>query len=73
MECRLVRIFHLTDAAGTEIDGWMVIGEVVGVHIDRAFLREGIFGTAAARLIARCGYRGDYTEVNSTFEMIRPA
>ncbi len=73
MECRLVRIIHLTDAAGAEVDGWMAIGEVVGVHIDRAFLRDGIFDTAAARPIARCGYRGDYTEVNGIFEMIRPA
>lgn len=48
-------------------------GEFVGVHIDRAFLKDGIFDTAAARPIARCGYRGDYTEVNSVFEMIRPA
>jgi len=73
MECRLVRIIHLTDAAGAEIDGWMAIGEVVGVHIDPTFLKDGIFDTAAARPIARCGYRGDYTEVNSVFEMIRPA
>jgi hypothetical protein len=40
----------------------MVIGEVVGVHVDRAFLKDGIFDKAAARPIARCGYRGDYVE-----------
>lgn len=73
MECKLTRILRLTDATGVEIDGWMVIGEVVGVHIDAAFLRDGMFDTAAARPIARCGYRGDYTEVNTIFEMIRPA
>lgn len=73
MECKLARIIRLTNAAGIEIDGWMVIGEVVGVHIDRAFLKDGIFDTAAARPIARCGYRGDYVEVNTIFEMIRPA
>jgi hypothetical protein len=27
----------------------------------------------AAGTIARCGYRGDYTEVTSVFEMLRPA
>jgi flavin reductase (DIM6/NTAB) family NADH-FMN oxidoreductase RutF len=73
MECRLVRIIRLSDASGAEIDGWMAIGEVVGVHIDRAFIKDGVFDTAAARPIARCGYRGDYTEVNTVFEMIRPA
>jgi hypothetical protein len=25
-----------------------------------------------ARTIARCGYRGDYAEVTSLFEMLRP-
>ena len=73
MECKLTRIIRLTDAAGVEIDGWMVIGEVVGVHIDATYLRDGKFDTAAARPIARCGYRADYTEVNTIFEMIRPA
>jgi hypothetical protein len=26
----------------------------------------------AAGTVARCGYRGDYTEVNHLFEMLRP-
>jgi hypothetical protein len=50
----------------------MVIGQVVGVHIDPTFLTNGRFDTAAAHTIARCGYRGDYTEVLSLFEMVRP-
>lgn len=73
MECRLTQIIHLHDAADRPVDGWLTIGEVVGVHIDPAWLKDGIFDTAAARPIARCGYRGDYTEVNTLFEMIRPA
>ena len=73
MECRLAQIVRLKNADGVDVDGWMAIGEVVGVHIDEAYLIHGIFDTAAARPIARCGYRGDYTEVNAIFEMIRPA
>lgn len=73
MECKLTQIIHLVDSRGQQIDGWVTIGEVVGVHIDSAFLKDGIFDTAAARPIARCGYRGDYVEVNKIFEMIRPA
>ena len=49
-----------------------MLGQVVGVHIDPAFLKDGIFDTAAARTIARCGYHGYYAEVDHLFEMIRP-
>lgn len=73
MECRLSQVIHLKGANGVDVDGWMAIGEVVGVHIDPAYLKEGIFDTAAAHPIARCGYRGDYAQVNEIFEMIRPA
>jgi len=73
MECKLTQVLRLTNAEGIEINGWVTIGEVIGIHIDSAYLKEGIFDTAAARPIARCGYRGDYVEVNQIFEMIRPA
>lgn len=73
MECRLSQVIHLKGADGVEVDGWMAIGEVVGVHIDEAYLKHGIFDTAAAQPIARCGYRGDYARVDEIFEMIRPA
>lgn len=72
MECRLIGITRLSDAAGHPVDTWMTLGEVVGVHIDPGLLRDGLFDTVAARLVARCGHRGDYTEVNALFEMIRP-
>ncbi len=72
LECKVTQIIQLTGADGAKLDSWMVLGEVVGVHIDDRFLNDGIFDTAAARPIARCGYRGDYTEVTSLFEMIRP-
>ncbi len=73
MECKVTRVMRLEDSRGVPIDGWIVIGEVVGVHIDSTYLQDGIFDTAAARPVARCGYRGDYVEVNRIFEMIRPA
>ena len=36
-------------------------------------VKDGRFDTAAARPIARCGYRGDYAELGPMFEMFRPA
>jgi flavin reductase (DIM6/NTAB) family NADH-FMN oxidoreductase RutF len=72
MECRLSQIIQLTSASGAPVNAWLVMGEVVGVHIDETLLVNGVFDIVAARTIARCGYRGDYTEVASLFEMIRP-
>ena len=72
LECKVTQIIQLTDIEGKLIESWMVLGEVVGVHIDDRYLTDGRFDTAAARPIARCGYRGDYAEVTSLFEMIRP-
>jgi flavin reductase (DIM6/NTAB) family NADH-FMN oxidoreductase RutF len=72
LECKVTQIIQLTDIEGKLLDSWMVLGEVVGVHIDDRYLTNGHFDTAAARPIARCGYRGDYAEVTSLFEMIRP-
>ena len=73
LECKLLQILRPNDLDGRQMDCHIVIGQVVGVHMRREFLKDGIFDTAAARPIARCGYRGDYAEVSSLFEMIRPA
>jgi flavin reductase (DIM6/NTAB) family NADH-FMN oxidoreductase RutF len=73
LECTCVSIQRLRGIGGVESSNYMVIGQIVGVHIDPAFLRDGIFDTAAARPLGRCGYRGDYAEVTSLFEMVRPA
>lgn len=73
LECRRSAIIRLSDSLGNELDTWLILGEVVGVHINNAFLKDGIFDTAAARPIARCGYAGDYAEVTTLFQMTRPA
>jgi flavin reductase (DIM6/NTAB) family NADH-FMN oxidoreductase RutF len=75
LECRLIEIVRLKDLAGTELDRWMVLGQVIGVHIDRRFLTpEGLFDMAAARPILRAGYLADYVEAGpeTTFTMRRP-
>ena len=71
LECRVVQSLRLHDADGAELRGWMVIGQVVGVHVEDAFLRDGRFDTAAAQPLARCGYR-DYAVVTEMFEALRP-
>ncbi|MBS7791840.1 flavin reductase family protein [Roseococcus sp. SDR] len=71
LECRVAQSFQLRDASGRALEGWMIIGEVVGVHIAEAYLRDGRFDTLAAVPLARCGYR-DYSAVTEMFEALRP-
>lgn len=74
MECRVTEIQRLKDINGVESDHWLVIGQVIGVHIDRRFLVDGTFDTAAANPIMRAGGLSHYFEVNEAtrFEMGRP-
>lgn len=72
LECKVLDIQQLKDLDGRPLQGWLVLGQVVAVHIDMDYIRDGRFDTAGARPIARCGYRGDYAEVTKLFEMIRP-
>ncbi|QOT74473.1 flavin reductase family protein (plasmid) [Sphingobium fuliginis] len=75
LECRLIDIRGLTDAAGSPTSAWLTLGEIVGVHIDRTLLRDGLFDTASAGIVLRAGYAADYFEIGSTaaFTMKRPA
>lgn len=71
LECRLLSVQQLADLDGQAIPRWMVLGQVVGIFIDEAYLRDGRFDTAGANPIARCGY-ADYAEVESLFSITRP-
>ena len=71
LECRLVKIVNLGDDDPTLADRQIVIGKVVGIHIDEQFIKDGILDTAAMKPLARCGYR-NYAVVLEQFEMIRP-
>ena len=73
LECRLLQTQQLADLEGRQLDAYLVIGQVVGVHIDPGFIRDGMFDTAAAAPILRAGYRGDYFGLGEKFEMVRPS
>jgi flavin reductase (DIM6/NTAB) family NADH-FMN oxidoreductase RutF len=72
LECKLLLVVLLRDLDANLTGSTLILGQAVGVHIAGAFLKGGLFDITAARAIARCGYRGDYTEVTSLFEMLRP-
>ena len=71
-ECRVTQTVRLLDQQGGEIDAWMTFGEVVGVHIDEAFLVDGVYDTALARPVLRAGGPSAYYELGERFDLRRP-
>ena len=73
-ECRLTQILQLQGVDGVPVETWLVLGEVVGVHIASHLLHNGIYDTAAAQPILRAGGPADYFEISSQarFKMYRP-
>ena len=72
LECKLVQVVQLHARDGSALSQYVTFGEVVGVHIDRAFLKDGIFDLLATHPIQRAGYTADYTEAVLGFRMDRP-
>ena len=66
LECKLYKILKLPGVSNN-----MVIGKVIGVHINENILKNGIFDILAYDPVARLGYK-DYTYVSSKFELERP-
>ena len=49
----------------------VVIGQVVGIHLDDALIRDGRIDMALAAPLSRLGYM-DYAVTREVFEMFRP-
>ena len=73
-ECKVTQIVQLEQASGDPVETWLVLGEVVGVHIAGEVLVDGIYDTAAAGHILRGGGPADYFSVGpeQLFRMQRP-
>ena len=73
-ECRLSQCIQLQSADGEQIPTWLVLGEVVAVHIDEELLVDGIYQTAKAEPILRAGGPSAYYAISEAlrFDMVRP-
>ncbi|KZL14978.1 MULTISPECIES: flavin reductase family protein [unclassified Pseudovibrio] len=71
LECKLVNVQRLVDIDGNETNSWLILGQVVGVHIDESVLENGMLNVAKMKPLARLGYM-DYSVVDSVFQMDRP-
>jgi hypothetical protein len=67
-------IIRLKSHAGVVANAWLVLGEVVGVHIDPALLKDGVFDTFAAEIVLRAGGPSAYVAIGpeARFDMRRP-
>ncbi len=69
-ECKYYKTLSLPGLDGLE-GNLVVIGEVIGIHIDDAAITDGRVDSARLRPIARLGYM-DYAVVDAVFSMDRP-
>ncbi len=70
-ECKVTQVVRLRDLGGQELEGTVVFGQVIGMHIDERCVKNGRFDLAAVQPIARCGY-DEYAVVERVFSMKRP-
>jgi flavin reductase (DIM6/NTAB) family NADH-FMN oxidoreductase RutF len=70
-ECKVSQIVQLKRADQALVPSWLILGEVVAVHIAEHLLKNGIYDTAAAEPILRGGGPADYFELGNLFKMAR--
>ncbi len=71
LECKVTEVMRPRGLGGRGGSSIVVIGEVVGVHIDDAALTGGLFDVVKAGNLSRLGYL-DYSTVETVFPLRRP-
>jgi flavin reductase (DIM6/NTAB) family NADH-FMN oxidoreductase RutF len=73
-ECKLTQVLRLQGSNGQAVDSWLILGEVVAVHIEKTLLKDGVYDTAAAQPILRGGGPADYFSISAEqlFKIYRP-
>lgn len=70
-ECKWIETISLKGLSGKPTDWYLVLGEVVGVHIEDSFIENGVVDIVKMQSLARCGYM-DYTTVEHVTSLNRP-
>ncbi|MBT0722608.1 flavin reductase family protein [Rosenbergiella collisarenosi] len=69
-ECRLTQLIQLRDIQDKPIDSWLVLGEVVMIHIQTALLDEqGVYQTVEAAPLLRAGGPSAYYGISDDQRM----
>ncbi len=72
-ECKYFKTIELPGAGRYKHSYNLIIGLVVGIHIDDRFIKDGNVDTGAMKPLARLGYM-DYAAITpeTMFSMVRP-
>lgn len=71
LECKVTDIQEPRGLNGKWAEVFLVMGEVVGIHIDESVLTNGMFDITKAGNVARLGYM-DYLKTTEIFSARRP-
>lgn len=73
-ECRVTQIVRLETISGDQVNTWMILGQVVAVHIDSELITDGVYDTVRAEPILRGGGPSAYWTIRGEdrFDMVRP-
>lgn len=71
MECKVTSVVETNDIEGNLTGAVIIIGQVVGVHIDDQMIRDGRFDVTLAEPVTRLGYM-DFGLTTDLHEMLRP-
>jgi flavin reductase (DIM6/NTAB) family NADH-FMN oxidoreductase RutF len=72
LECKYYKTVELISADGTRNTSSVILGEVVGIHIDDSVIINGHVDVTRMQPLARLGYM-DYCAVNELFAIQRPS
>jgi flavin reductase (DIM6/NTAB) family NADH-FMN oxidoreductase RutF len=66
LECKFLQTVRLNDIDGNPAGRFITFGQVIGVHIDERFIKNGILDTAAMKPIMRAGYQDYFVSTEAT-------
>ncbi|WP_159992585.1 flavin reductase family protein [Roseomonas sp. 18066] len=73
-ECKVCDVIDLKGHDGRPAAGWLVLAEVVAVHIASHLLKDGIYDTFNSGVVMRAGGPTAYAAIgpDNRFDMVRP-
>jgi flavin reductase (DIM6/NTAB) family NADH-FMN oxidoreductase RutF len=71
LECKVTGILETQDVNGDKTGAVLVMGQVMGIHIDEAVIKDGRFDVTLANPVTRMGYL-DYSLASDIHQMPRP-
>jgi flavin reductase (DIM6/NTAB) family NADH-FMN oxidoreductase RutF len=66
LECKWLQTVRLNDVDGNPAGRFIAFGQVIGIHIDERFIKNGLLDTAAMKPIMRAGYQDYFVATEET-------